>query len=115
MKTNKPTRAMSEQARIDLALKQAAAHARKQLATQGLKLPTQSWKTGMVHLVRLGEGKVGFTSELLTRSKDDKGERHRRTYQYQGRFIPAWPAHAQGAGHLSDDSAGRVRSAQGGV
>lgn len=44
----KSTRAMSEQDRIDLALKQAAAHARKQLATQGLKLPTQSWKTGKI-------------------------------------------------------------------
>lgn len=44
----------------------------------------------MVHLFRLGEGKVGFTSELLTRYKDDKGERHRRTYQYHGRFILPW-------------------------
>ncbi len=42
------TKALSEQARIDLALKQAAAHARKQLAAQGLKLPTQSWKTGKI-------------------------------------------------------------------
>jgi hypothetical protein len=25
-----------------------AAHARKQLAAQGLKLPTQSWKTGKI-------------------------------------------------------------------
>ncbi|MFC3685044.1 hypothetical protein [Hydrogenophaga luteola] len=46
--TNKPTRTVSEQARIHLALKQAAAHARKQLAAQGLKLPTQSWKTGKI-------------------------------------------------------------------
>jgi hypothetical protein len=38
----------SEQARIDVALKQAAAHARKQLAAQGLKLPIQSWKTGKI-------------------------------------------------------------------
>jgi hypothetical protein len=43
-----PTKALSEQARIDLALKQAAAQARKQLAMQGLKLPTQSWKTGKI-------------------------------------------------------------------
>lgn len=48
MKSSKPTRAMSEQARIDAALKQAAAHARRQLAAQGLKLPTQSWKTGKI-------------------------------------------------------------------
>ena len=48
VKTNKPTQALSEQARIDAALKQAAAHARKQLAAQGLKLPTQSWKTGKI-------------------------------------------------------------------
>ena len=48
LSTNKPTKALSEQARIDLALKQAAAHARKQLAAQGLKLPTQSWKTGKI-------------------------------------------------------------------
>jgi hypothetical protein len=42
MKTtsNKP---LTEQQRVDLAFKQAAAHARKQLAAQGLKLPTQSW------------------------------------------------------------------------
>lgn len=44
----KPTQAMSEDARIDLALKQAAAHARKQLAAQGLKLLTQRWKTGKI-------------------------------------------------------------------
>lgn len=48
MKTPKPGRALSEQARIATALKQAAAHARKQLAAQGLKLPTQSWKTGKI-------------------------------------------------------------------
>lgn len=42
MKTtsNKP---LTEQQRVDLAFKQAAAHARKQLAAQGLKLPTQNW------------------------------------------------------------------------
>lgn len=44
----KPTRPLCEEARIDLALKQAAAHARKQLAAQGLKLPTQRWKTGKI-------------------------------------------------------------------
>ncbi len=48
MKINKPAKPLSEKARIDLALKQAAAHARKQLAAQGLKLPTQSWKTGKI-------------------------------------------------------------------
>ena len=48
LKTTQPTQAMSEQDRIDRALKQAAAHARKQLAVQGLKLPTQSWKTGKI-------------------------------------------------------------------
>ena len=50
-RTQKPAkspRALSEQARIDAALKQAAARARKQLAAQGLKLPTQSWKTGKI-------------------------------------------------------------------
>jgi hypothetical protein len=47
-KDTKPTRAMSEQARIDAALKQAALHARKQLAAQGLKLPTQGWKSGKI-------------------------------------------------------------------
>jgi hypothetical protein len=34
--------------RIAALRKQAAAHARKQLAVQGLKLPTQSWKTGKI-------------------------------------------------------------------
>jgi hypothetical protein len=29
-------------------MQQAAAHARRQLAAQGLKLPTQSWKTGKI-------------------------------------------------------------------
>lgn len=48
MKTAKPARTMSEQARIDAALKQAAAYARKQLVAQGLKLPTQGWKTGKI-------------------------------------------------------------------
>ena len=48
LSTNKPAKPLSEQARIDLALKQAAAHARKQLAAQGLKLPTQSWKAGKI-------------------------------------------------------------------
>ena len=48
LKTTQPTPTMSEQDRIDRALKQAAAHARKQLAVQGLKLPTQSWKTGKI-------------------------------------------------------------------
>lgn len=34
---------LTEQQRVDLAFKQAAAHARQQLAAQGLKLPTQDW------------------------------------------------------------------------
>lgn len=48
VKSSQPSTAKGEQARIDAALKQAAAHARKQLAVQGLKLPTQSWKTGKI-------------------------------------------------------------------
>jgi hypothetical protein len=48
MKPKQASQATGEQARIDAALKQAAAHARKQLAAQGLKLPTQSWKTGKI-------------------------------------------------------------------
>ena len=48
MKSKQASQATGEQARIDAALKQAAAHARKQLAAQGLKLPTQSWKTGKI-------------------------------------------------------------------
>lgn len=46
LKPGHAPRAASEQARIEAALKQAAAHARKQLAAQGLKLPTQGWKRG---------------------------------------------------------------------
>ncbi len=34
---------LTEQQRVDLAFKQAGTHARKQLANQGLKLPTQNW------------------------------------------------------------------------
>jgi len=47
LKAQKPV-PRGEQARIDVALKQAAAHARKQLAAQGLKLPTQGWKRGAI-------------------------------------------------------------------
>ena len=47
MKPQKPN-PRGEQARIEAALKQATAHARKQLAAQGLKPPTQSWKTGKI-------------------------------------------------------------------
>lgn len=49
VEANNPARAMSEQARVDAALKQAAVYARKQLAAQGSKLPTQSWKTGKIN------------------------------------------------------------------
>jgi len=48
VKSTKPTKPTSEQGRIDAALKQAAAHARKQLAAQGLKLPTQGWKRSAI-------------------------------------------------------------------
>lgn len=48
MKSSHASQATGEQARIDAALKQAAAHARKQLAAQGLKLPTQGWKRGTI-------------------------------------------------------------------
>jgi hypothetical protein len=48
VKSNRASTATGEQARIDAALKQAAAHARKQLAAQGLKLPTQGWKRGKI-------------------------------------------------------------------
>lgn len=34
---------LTEQERVNLAFKQAAAHARQQLEVQGLKLPTQNW------------------------------------------------------------------------
>jgi hypothetical protein len=47
MKSQKPI-PRGEQARIDAALKQAVAHARKQLAAQGLKLPTQGWKRSTI-------------------------------------------------------------------
>jgi hypothetical protein len=36
-------RPATEQTRIANALEQAAKHAKKQLAAEGLKLPTQSW------------------------------------------------------------------------
>lgn len=49
MKSKQPSQAAGEQARIDAALKQAAAHARKQLDAQGLKLPTQGWKRGTIN------------------------------------------------------------------
>lgn len=39
---------LTEQQRVDLAFKQAAAHARKQLAVQGLKLPTQNWGSKII-------------------------------------------------------------------
>ena len=39
---------LTEQQRVDLAFKQAAAHARKQLAAQGLKLPTQNWGSKII-------------------------------------------------------------------
>jgi hypothetical protein len=39
---------LTEQQRVDLAFKQAAAHARKQLAAQGLKLPTQNWGSKVI-------------------------------------------------------------------
>ncbi|MFM6986071.1 MAG: hypothetical protein ACKOXQ_05550 [Hydrogenophaga sp.] len=48
MKSKPASLATGEQARVDAALKQAAAHARKQLAAQGLKLPTQGWKRGTI-------------------------------------------------------------------
>ena len=48
MKSSNTSKVASEQARIDAALKQAVAHARKQLAAQGLKLPTQGWKRGTI-------------------------------------------------------------------
>jgi hypothetical protein len=38
----------SEQDRIALALRRAASHARKQLAAEGYKLPTQNWTGGPV-------------------------------------------------------------------
>ena len=38
-----PKAEKGEKARIAAALKLASAYARKQLASQGLKLPTQSW------------------------------------------------------------------------
>lgn len=40
---------MTEKSRIEAALKQAAKHARQQLAAQGLKLPTQGWKRATIH------------------------------------------------------------------
>jgi len=48
MKTAKTAQPDNEQARIEAALKQAATHARKQLAAQGLKLPTQGWKRSAI-------------------------------------------------------------------
>jgi hypothetical protein len=39
---------LTEQGRVDLAFKQAALHARKQLAAQGLKLPTQNWGSKII-------------------------------------------------------------------
>lgn len=38
----------SEQDKVALALRQAASHARKQLAAEGYKLPTQNWTGGPV-------------------------------------------------------------------
>jgi hypothetical protein len=45
MKSGNTSKAASKQARIDAALKQAAAHARKQLAAQGLRQPGQIPRT----------------------------------------------------------------------
>lgn len=45
----KATKGMTEKSRIEAALKQAAKHARQQLAAQGLKLPTQGWKRATIH------------------------------------------------------------------
>ncbi len=42
------SKAADEQARIEVALKQAAAQARKQLAAQGVMLPTPGWMGGAV-------------------------------------------------------------------
>ena len=50
--TQKPTRAISEQARIDVALKQAAAHARKQLAAQGIPIPCWTFGCGTALMLR---------------------------------------------------------------
>ena len=47
MKSVASTRAVPAQDKIAQALKQASSEAKKQLASQGLKLPTQSW-TGSV-------------------------------------------------------------------
>jgi hypothetical protein len=38
----------SEQDKVAVALRQAASHARKQLAAEGYKLPTQNWTGGPV-------------------------------------------------------------------
>ena len=47
----KPARtgtALSEDARIEAALRQAVAHARKQLAAQEQKLPARGWKRARI-------------------------------------------------------------------
>jgi len=49
VKPSKPGKNPTERARVEVALKQAAAHARRQLTTQGLKLPTQGWKRSTIH------------------------------------------------------------------
>lgn len=43
-----PTRRSTAEDKIAPALAQASAHAKRQLALQGLKLPTQSWKGSAV-------------------------------------------------------------------
>ena len=48
-KSTKSAKGMTEQSRIEAALKEAAKHARQQLADQGLKLPTQGWKRATIH------------------------------------------------------------------
>jgi hypothetical protein len=49
LKPAKACPAMNEDARINAALRQAVVHARKQLAAQGLKLPTQGWKRARIY------------------------------------------------------------------
>lgn len=49
VKSAKTSKGLTERARVEEALKQAAAHARRQLTIQGLKLPTQGWKRSTIH------------------------------------------------------------------
>jgi hypothetical protein len=48
VKSSTPTRPPTAQDKVTQALTQAAAQAKKQLAAQGLKLPTQSWNGSAV-------------------------------------------------------------------